>query len=140
MRHIKRSERSIRRGNISWEQSQEDLNIAQSCIKSYPEKSCLQSSQSAINALSSVLETEGNFQLPAFSSLTVLDASLSIAPELDKLRSHCQVLDSTLARDLLGNTVQKNIRFTSAFARSCFHAGKAVQKGVQAFRKTQANT
>ena len=66
------SDRALRRARISWEQSQEDLRIAKSRIRDSPEVSCLQSTQAAINALGSVLEAQGHFQLPAFSSVEMI--------------------------------------------------------------------
>ena len=127
------SERAFRRARVSWEQSQEDLRIAKSRIRDSPEVSCLQSTQAAINALSSVLEAQGHFQLPAFSSVEMLDACVSVVPALESVRSRCYMLDSMLERDLLGKARQKNVRFTPAFAKTCHRAAEGILNEISKF-------
>ena len=127
------SDRALRRARISWEQSQEDLRIAKSRIRDSPEVSCLQSTQVAINALGSVLEAQGHFQLPAFSSVEMLDACVSIVADLESIRSQCYVLDSMLERDMLGKARQKNVRFTPAFAKTCQRAAGDILSEIRKF-------
>ena len=127
------SERSIQLAKVSWEQSKEDLEMAKSMIKNRPETSCLLSNQAAINALSSILQAYGHFQLPAYSSTEMLNQCTSISPLFEQVRSQCAVLDSSLNRDLLGHTTQKNIQFTSAFAKTSFEASKKILKIIKAY-------
>ena len=127
------SDRALQRARVSWEQSQEDLRIAKSRIRDSPEVSCLQSTQAAINALSSVLEAQGHFQLPAFSSVEMLDACVSVVPALESVRSQCYVLDSMLERDVLGKARQKNVRFTPAFAKTCHRSAEGILNEIRKF-------
>ena len=76
MQKIQISERSLKRGKVCWEQSQEDLAQAKDNVKTKPEISCLMSVQASINAISSILEANGHFQLPAFSCVEMLDLAL----------------------------------------------------------------
>jgi len=129
------SEHSIHRAKISWEQSKQDLEMAKSCIKTSPETSCLLSSQSAINAFSSILNAKGFFQLPAYSSTEMLNLCSSVFPEFEESRIHCDILDSSLNRDLLGQSRQKNISFTQAFAKTSYDASMVIQKKIISFLK-----
>jgi len=129
------SERSIHLGMISWEQSKQDLEMAKSFIKTSPETSCLLSSQSAINAFSSILNAKGFFQLPAYSSIEMLNLCSSVFSEFEETRTHCEILDSSLNRDLLGQPRQKNISFTAAFAKTSYNASMAIQKKIKIYLK-----
>ncbi|MEE2716042.1 MAG: hypothetical protein VX610_01325 [SAR324 cluster bacterium] len=133
MQKASASDRAIRRARVSWEQAQEDLRIAKSRIRDSPEVSCLQATQAAINAFSSVLEAQGHFQLPAFSSVEMLDACVTVAPDLESIRSQCYVLDSMLERDVLGKARQKNVRFTPAFAKTCHRAAEGILNEIRKF-------
>ncbi len=133
MQKVQESERSIRRARVSWEQSKDDLEMAKSMIKSHPDTSCLFSSQATINAFSSILQAHGNFQLPAYSSTEMLNQCNSVSNIFEQARSQCAVLDSTIDRDLLGNTSQKNIQFTPAFAKTSFEASRKILKIVRAY-------
>ena len=133
MRKIQVSEQSIRRGKVSWEQSKEDLEMAKSFIKTNPDTSCLLSNQAAINAFSSILYTQGYFQLPAYSSTEMLNLCSSVTSEVEEARVHCDVLDSSLNRDLLGQARQKNISFTSAFAKTSYKASLEIQKIIKVY-------
>tara|TARA_B100000945_G_C20171823_1_gene498100 strand:- start:11 stop:499 length:489 start_codon:yes stop_codon:yes gene_type:complete len=133
MQKAQKSERSIQRAKVSWEQSKEDLEMAKSMIKSHPDTSCLLSSQASINAFSSILQAHGHFQLPAYSSTEMLNQCSSISPVFEQARSMCAVLDSALNRDLLGNTIQKNIQFTPAFAKTSFDASRNILKIIKAY-------
>ena len=127
------SERSIHRAKVSWEQSKEDLKLAKSMIKTHPDTSCLLSSQAAINAFSSILQAQGHFQLPAYSSTEMLNQCCSVSPAVENVRSQCAVLDSALNRDLLGHTSPKNIHFTPAFARTSFEASRKIHMIIRAY-------
>jgi HEPN domain-containing protein len=117
-----------------WEQANLDLNNAAELTRNQPEISCLQSVQAAINALSAVLEAQGFFQLPAYSSVELLDLCVrDLAPELEKVRSACYVLDSSMERDVFGNAQQKNIRFTTPYAKTCHQSAKQVCDAVRAY-------
>ncbi len=133
MQKAQESERSIRRARVSWEQSKDDLEMAKSMIKSHPDTSCLFSSQATINAFSSILQAHGNFQLPAYSSTEMLNQCNSVSNIFEQARSQCAVLDSTIDRDFLGNTSQKNIQFTPAFAKTSFEASRKILKIVRAY-------
>tara|TARA_B100000686_G_C16094938_1_gene620404 strand:+ start:50 stop:484 length:435 start_codon:yes stop_codon:yes gene_type:complete len=133
MQKAKESERSIQRAKVSWEQSKEDLGMAKSMIKANPDASCLLSSQAAINALSSILQAHGHFQLPAYSSTEMLNQCRTVTPIVERARSQCAVLDSSFNRDLLGHTSQKNIQFTPAFARTSFEASRKILKIIKAY-------
>ena len=133
MQKAQESERSIRRAKVSWEQSKDDLEMAKSMIKSRPDTSCLLSSQATINALSSIMQAHGNFQLPAYSPTEMLNKCSSVSPLVEQARKHCAVLDSSLNRDLLGNTSPKNIQFTPAFARTSFEASRKIHKIIRAY-------
>ena len=133
MQKAQESERSIQRAKVSWEQSKEDLEMAKSMIKIHPDTSCLLSNQAAINAFSSILQAHGHFQLPAFSSTEMLNQCSSVSPTVEKARSHCAVLDSALDRDLLGHTIQKNIQFTPAFAKTSFEASRKILKIIRSY-------
>ena len=133
MQKAQESERSIRRARVSWEQSKDDLEMAKSMIKSNPDTSCLFSSQATINAFSSILQAQGNFQLPAYSSTEMLNQCNSVSSIFEQARSQCAVLDSTIDRDLLGNTSQKNIQFTPAFAKTSFEASRKILKIVRSY-------
>lgn len=135
MHKAQESERSIHLAKISWEQSKEDLEMAKSCIKTSPETSCLLSSQAAINAFSSILNAKGFFQLPAYSSTEMLNLCSSVFPEFEETRIHCDILDSSLNRDLLGQSRQKNISFTQSFAKTSYDASKAIQKKIKIYLK-----
>ncbi len=140
MQQIPPSDRSRRRASVSWAQAQEDLHEAKQRIKDAPDASCLLSMQGAINALSAVPEAQGRFQLPTYSSVEMLDVCLPFAPELEALRNSCYVLDGLLERDVMGNAQQKNIRFTSAYARTCHQAAEAVLEGLKGFFKANSAT
>jgi len=131
MQKAQESERSIHRAKISWEQSKQDLEMAKSFIKTSPDTSCLLSNQSAINALSSILNAKGYFQLPAYSSTEMLNLCSSVFPEMEETRTHCEILDSSLNRDLLGQSRQKNISFTKAFAKTSYDSSLAIQNIVK---------
>ena len=133
MQKAQESERSIQRSKVSWEQSKEDLEMAKSMIKTHSDTSCLLSSQAAINAFSSILQAHGHFQLPAYSPTEMLNKCISVSPLVEQARKHCAVLDSSLNRDLLGNTSPKNIQFTPAFARTSFEASKKILKIIEAY-------
>ena len=133
------SERTIHRAKVLWEQSKEDLGMAKSMIKTNPNTSCLLSSQAAINALSSILQAHGHFQLPAYSSIELLNHCSSLAPLIEQARSHCAVLDSALNRDLLGNTSPKNIKFTPAFAKTAFEASGKILKIIRTYWTENSN-
>jgi len=133
MQKAQESERSIQRAKVSWEQSKEDLEMAKSKIKTHPDTSCLLSSQAAINAFSSILQAQGHFQLPAYSTTEMLNQCSSVSPAVEKARSQCAVLDSALNRDLFGHTSAKNINFTSAFARTSFEASRKILKIIRAY-------
>ena len=102
-------------------------------IKTHPDTSCLLSSQAAINALSSILQAHGHFQLPAYSSIEMLNQCSSVSPTFENARSQCAVLDSALNRDLLGHASPKNIQFTPAFARTSFEASGKIHKIVRVY-------
>ena len=135
MQKAQESKRSIKRAKVSWEQSKVDLEMAKSMIKTHPDTSCLLSSQAAINAISSILQAQGHFQLPAYSSTEMLNHCSTLSPEIEQARSQCVVLDSALNRDLLGNTSPKNIQFTQAFARTSFEASRKIHKIIRAYWK-----
>ena len=132
MQKTKESERTTRRAKISWEQSQIDLTVAKSCMKTDPDKSSLQSTQSAINALSAVLEAHGHFQLPAYSTMELLDYCVEIDAMFEKIRSACHVLDSSLERDPFSTGPDK-MSFTASFARGCWKAGQEIQATVRTY-------
>ena len=133
MQKAQESERTIRRAQVSWEQSGEDLEMAKSFIKTNPDTSCLLSNQSAINAFSSILIALGHFQLPAYSSSEMLNICSSVAPEIEIARKYCEVLDSALNRDLLGHTRPKNLKFTPVFAKKTFEASSKINQIVKAY-------
>ena len=133
MQKAQESESSIQRAKVSWEQSKEDLEMAKSMIKTHPDTSCLLSTQAAINAFSSILQAPGHFQLPAYSSIEMLNQCSSVSPTFETARSQCAVLDSALNRDLLGNASPKNIQFTPAFARTSFEASRKILKIIKAY-------
>ena len=139
MQKIQISERSISRGKVSWEQSQEDLVQAKTKLKTEPQISCLLCVQASINAISSILEANGHFQLPAFSCVEMLDQALQYHAELEEIRSQCYVLDSSLERDVMGNAQQKNLSFTTPYARTCHQAGQKVLKSVKNYWKIGPN-
>ena len=127
------SQQSIRRAKVSWEQSKEDLEMAKSFIKTNSDTSCMLSNQSAINAFSSILQAQGYFQLPAYSSMEMLNLCISVASEVEEARPQCEVLDSALNRDLLGHTRPKNIQFTTAFAKTSYQASRQIHKIIKAY-------
>ncbi|MGA1598224.1 MAG: hypothetical protein ACO4AU_04180 [bacterium] len=131
MQRLSPSERSRRRAQVSWEQAQDDLQQARERIKKAPDASCLLSMQGAINALSSLPESQGIFQLPSYSVVEMLDVCVPMAADLEAIRNRCYVLDGLLERDVMGNAQQKNIRFTSAYARTIHEAAQAVVQAVQ---------
>ena len=133
MQKIQESERSIQLAKVSWEQSKEDLEMARSMIKTNPATSCLLSSQASINAFSSILQAHGHFQLPAYSSVEMLNLCSSVSTLVEKARSQCAVLDSALDRDLLGHASLKNIQFTPAFARTSFEASRKIHKIIRVY-------
>ena len=133
MQKAQESNRTIQRARVSWEQSKEDLEMAKSMIKTHPDTSCLLSSQATINAFSSILQAHGHFQLPAYSSIEMLNQCSSVSPTFENARSQCAVLDSALNRDLLGHTRPKNIQFTPAFARTSFEASRKIIKIISAY-------
>ena len=135
MQKAQESERSIQRAKVSWEQSKDDLEMAKSMIKTHPDTSCLLSSQAAINAFSSILQAQGHFQLPAFSSTEMLNQCCSVSPAVENVRSQCAVLDSAINRDLLGHSSRKNIQFTPAFARTSFEASSKIHKIIRVYWK-----
>jgi len=135
MQKAQESEQSIHRARISWEQSGEDLELAKSFIKTNPDTSCLLSNQSAINGFSSILQAQGHFQLPAFSSTEMLNMCSTVTAEFEEARPQCKVLDSALNRDLLGHTRPKNIQFTPAFAKTSYEASRQIHKIIKAYWK-----
>ena len=136
MQKIAPSVRSLQRAKVMWEQSNDDLRTARDLQNTNPELSCLQSVQAAINALSSLLEAQGFFQLPSYSAVELLDLCVQQnANELESTRSACYILDSSLERDVFGNTQQKNIRFTSPYAKTCLGAARQIHEAVRRYLK-----
>ncbi len=129
------SPRSIQRGKISWEQAQSDLQTAKSFLKSSPGKSSLLSAQAAVNALSSVLEAHGYFQLPTFSAVELVGECVNLDSNFESIRSACYVLDGTIERDMFGMQHTETIRFTPSFAKSCFKSSEQVIKHIKAYWK-----
>ena len=84
MQKAQESEMSIHRAKIYWEQAKQDLEMAKSLIKKNPDTSCLLSNQAAINGFSSILFSKGFFQIPAYSSIEMLNLCSSVFPELEK--------------------------------------------------------
>jgi HEPN domain-containing protein len=136
MQKIAPSARSLQRAKVMWDQSNDDLRTARDLQNSNPELSCLQSVQAAINALSSLLEAQGFFQLPSYSAVELLDLCVQQnANELESTRSACYILDSSLERDIFGNTQQKNIRFTPPYAKTCQGAARQIHEAVRRYLK-----
>ena len=135
MLKTKPSSRTLQRAEISWRQAGMDLKTAQSCVKSQPDKSSLQSAQAAVNALSSVLEAQGFFQLPTFSTNELLDKCVEIEPDFEKLRSPCTILDGNIERDAFGTTRTPHMGFTPAFARACLKACEEIHKATKHYWK-----
>ncbi|MBF0287916.1 MAG: HEPN domain-containing protein [SAR324 cluster bacterium] len=135
MLQIKASARTIRRAQISWEQSKADLKLAKASSKSQPDKSCLQSTQAAINAFSSILEAHGYFQLPSFSTIELLDKCIEIDNMFEEIRPLCNVLDSNIERDMFGMTKSPNIGYTHAFAKTCFEACEQIHQVIKTYWK-----
>lgn len=135
MQKAQESPRSIKRAEISWQQSKADLKVAKSALKKRPDKSSLQSTQSVMNALSSILEAYGYFQLPTFSAIELLDQCVPIDPNFEKIRDACHVVDGTLERDMFGTTRTPNERFTPSFAKACLEACEQVQKQTKIYLK-----
>lgn len=135
MLKTKESSRSRQRAQISWKQAQADLKIAKASLKSQPDKSSLQSAQSAVNALSSILEAHGFFQLPTFSTNELLNKCVEIEKNLEDLRSPCTVLDGTIERDAFGTTRTPHVRFTPAFAKACLKACEEIHKAIKGYWK-----
>ena len=135
MKKIKPSKYTTNRAKISWIQSKEDLRLAKTFINSSSQKSCLLSVQSTINGLSSILEANGHFQLPAFSCVELLDECLKYFKNLNDLRSHCYTLDSALERDVIGNRVDSNYKFNTPFARKCYESSKVLSEKINLFWK-----
>ena len=133
MQKVQESENCVHRAKISWEQSKEDLEMAKSFLKTSPDTSCLLSNQAAINAFSSILYAKGYFQLPAYSSLEMLNLCSTVVPNVEITREFCDLLDSSLNRDLLGQNRQKNISFTPAFAKSSYEASRKIQKIIKEY-------
>ena len=125
------SERSINRAKISWEQAKQDLEMAKSLVKKNPDTSCLLSNQAAINGFSSILIAKGFFQLPAYSSTEMLNLCSSVFSEIEIARVHCDILDSSINRDLLGQARQKNISFTPAFAKTAYEASLSIHNIIK---------
>ena len=140
MQDIKRiSKRSLQRGKTSWLQSQEDYRLAKECARSQVAKSAMLSSQSAVNALASILEVNGSFQLPTFSAVELLNACIAHETELqaslEELRAVCYLLDESIERDAFD--IKKQIPvFTKDFAKSLLRAAKKVQTVVGKFWKS----
>ena len=107
--------------------------MAKSMIKTHPDTSCLLSTQAAINAFSSILQAHGHFQLPAYSSIEMLNQCSSVSSAVENARSQGAVLDSARNRDLLGHASPKNIQFTPAFARTSFEASRKIHKIIRAY-------
>ena len=133
MNKAQASEQSIHRAKVSWEQSKGDLEMANSFIKTNPGTSCLLSNQSAINAFSSILQAQGHFQLPAYSSTEMLNLCGSVALEVEETRQQCEVLDSAMNRDLLDTLGQK-------ISSSLLHLPKLCTKQVGKFTKLSEPT
>lgn len=129
------SERTKRRAQTSWEQCQLDLAEAQKSWKKQPDKSCLQSTQAVVNALGSVLEAEGYFQLPAYSAVEMLDYCIQVDTKLEDCRGACYVVDGSLERDMFGKVRQKGVQFNPPFAKACMEAAEEVIKQVRKYWK-----
>lgn len=139
MLKTKESSRTLQRAQTSWKQAGADLKIAQSSLKAQPDKSSLQSAQAAVNALSSVLEAQGFFQLPTFSTNELLNKCVEIDADFEKLRSPCTILDGTIERDAFGTTRTPHVGFTPAFARACLKACEEVYKETKRYWKANKN-
>ncbi|MBF0279545.1 MAG: HEPN domain-containing protein [SAR324 cluster bacterium] len=129
------SSRSIKRAQVSWQQSEIDLKIAKSSLAKQPDKSSMQSAQAAMNALSSILEAQGYFQLPAFSTVELLKKCIEIEPSLEELRADCTLLDGTVERDSFGTTRTPHNHFTPAFAKACLKACDRIIKRTKKYWK-----
>ena len=135
MQKINISDRTKQRALVYWEQAKEDWKVAEKNIKENPEKSCLLSTQGAMNALSSILTAKGFFQIPAYSTIELLDQCTEINSTFEELRAPCTILDGMLEKDLFGHTKQKSNRVTPAFAKACFRAGKEIQEFMKKYLK-----
>ena len=135
MLQTQKSKRALGRAKVSLEQAQDDLKVAKSVYKTEPDKSGLQSVQGGMNALSSVLEAEGYFQLPNFSTVELLDQCVKVSKAFEELRPSCYILDGTTERDLFGHTRKKGTRFTPAYARACYQAGEKIVDFVKKYWK-----
>lgn len=135
MLKVKESPRSIQRAEVSWEQAKTDLKVAKSALKNQPGKCAMQSAQATINALSSVLEAHGYFQLPAFSSTELLDHCIKIDPLFEELRPVCRLLDGTIERDTFGTQRTPTMDFTPAFGRSCVKGSETALKLIKRYWK-----
>ncbi len=142
------SKRTLQRAKTSWLQSQEDYKMAKECVKSQIAKSAMLSSQSAVNALASILEASGGFQLPTFSAVELLNACIEYETKLleqsgkpstlEELRAVCYLLDECIERDAFG--IKKTLpTFTPDFAKSLLRATKKVQTTIGKFWKTHEN-
>ena len=139
MLKTKESSRSVQRAQVSWQQSQMDLKIAKSSLKTQPDKSSLQSAQAAMNALSAILEAHGYFQLPTFSTIELLDKCVTIEPSFEELRADCNLLDGTVERDMFGTTRTPHIQFTPAFAKACLKACEGIHTQTKKYWKQNKN-
>lgn len=139
MHKTKPSFRSMQRALISWQQAQVDFMEAKSALKHQPHKSSLLSAQAAMNALSSILEGRGYFQLPVFSTCELLKKCIEVETVFEVLRSACTVLDGTVERDMFGSTRTPQAHFTPAFARACLKACGEIQKETKRYWKRNEN-
>ena len=131
--------RAIKRAQISWQQAQIDFNEAKSVLKYQPHKSSLLSAQAAINALSSVLEARGYFQLPVFSTSELLKKCIEVEKVFEDLHSSCTVLDGTVERDMFQSTRTPQAQFSPAFARACLKACREIQKETKKYWNRNKN-
>ena len=130
MQKIQISERSLKRGKVSWEQSRRPCPGQSQCENEARDK--LPDERSSLDQRHQFnFEANGHFQLPAFSCVEMLDLALQYHEDLEKIRSQCYVLDSSLERDVMGNAQQKNLKFTTPYARTCHQAGQTVLKSVK---------
>ena len=92
------SGQALRRAQLFWEQSNQDIRAAKDKLKRAPLESAYLSVQAALNALTVVSYLNGKFQLPNFSTARMAAEAAGVDSRFETLREACEALEAVQHR------------------------------------------
>lgn len=128
------SSESLRRAQLIWQQSKDDLRTARNHLrKGEAIEACFNSLQTAINALSAVSWLAGHFQLPLHSPLRLLELCVELDERFSGLREACADLEGVQEQDpFRGSSTPEE---TGRLGKQSVAHATAIQKAVRSYLK-----